>query len=329
LPVCAYQTWLHVRAARDAPNVETLSLMAMTWLGLVVGTRDGFIEMGLGAGSLYLAYAMVPVLCTFAFILLRRFVRAVNSAEEARGELELRVQEKTAELERSLVRMKDMEREQALSAERERIMRDMHDGVGGQLVQALSIASSRPELQPIEEPLRSCLAELRLIIDSIEPVNGDLASVLGMMRVRMSRRLSKAGIQLRWKVEDIPALSDFGPSRVLHISRIVHEAIANSLKHSGTKEITLGARVACDDQGDSILIEIADKGSGFETPATRGRGLVNMQRRAEELDAELNIDSTNLGTTVRLMLPTALTAIRDRSATQAPERGPPSVAQSV
>jgi signal transduction histidine kinase len=329
LPLCVYQTWLIVRAAREAPSAESLSVALVTCLGLVVGVRDGLIEMGLKTGPLYLAYAMVPVLCTFGSILLRRFVRALNTSEWAREELEVRVAEKTEELSRSLVRMKDMERDQALSAERDRIMRDMHDGVGGQLVQALSIATSRAELKSIEEPLRSCLDELRLIIDSIEPVNGDLASVLGTLRMRMSRRLTEAGVQLRWRVEDIPVLANFGPNRVLHISRIVHEAIANSLKHSHAKQITLATRLVTNETGQLILIEIADNGAGFAATVTRGRGLINMKRRAQDLDARLSIDSSAQGTTVRLAFPIDALATRECASSQAPKHGPLGVAQRL
>jgi signal transduction histidine kinase len=225
--------------------------------------------------------------------------------------------------------MKDMERDQALSAERDRIMRDMHDGVGGQLVQALSIATSRAELKSIEEPLRSCLDELRLIIDSIEPVNGDLASVLGTLRMRMSRRLTEAGVQLRWRVEDIPVLANFGPNRVLHISRIVHEAIANSLKHSHAKQITLATRLVTNETGQLILIEIADNGAGFAATVTRGRGLINMKRRAQDLDARLSIDSSAQGTTVRLAFPIDALATRECASSQAPKHGPLDVAQRL
>ena len=125
------------------------------------------------------------------------------------------------------------------------IMQDVHDGIGGQLVQALSIAAARPDLAPMEEPLRHCLDELRLMIDSIEPVDGDLASVLGTLRMRMSRRLAQAGISLRWQVEDLPPVPDLRPKEVLEITRIVQEAIANALKHSGSRSlrVVLGAVV--------------------------------------------------------------------------------------
>jgi len=136
-----------------------------------------------------------------------------------------------------------------------------------------------------------------------KPVDGDLASVLGTLRVRMTRRLSEAGIQWRWKVDDIPILAEFGPTRVLHVARIVYEAIANALRHSRAKQITLSARLEMCDSQSCVLIEVADDGLGFANSARSGRGLDNMRRRATDINAQLSVDSCARGTTVRLALP--------------------------
>jgi signal transduction histidine kinase len=215
------------------------------------------------------------------------------------------VHEKTKELEMNVVRIKDMERENALSAERERIMRDMHDGVGGQLVQALSIARGQPEFEPIEEVLLNCLEELRLIVDSIEPVNGDLCSVLGTMRLRMARRLAAVGVRIHWRVHDLPPMDDLGPKRVLDVLRIVQEAVANSLKHARASNITIGADFrpsAIAGEPSFIVVEIADDGHGVERLQESGHGLKNMRHRAESMGGRLQVSSTSSGTTVQLLL---------------------------
>jgi len=300
-----YQLLMSVHRRRDA---DSMFLAAIGWFVLIIGLRDTAIDMGLARGvPTYTHYTVIPLLLVFGFILLRRFAYAVTVAERARGELEIRVAQKSAELEHNLIRLKDMEREQALSAERERIMRDMHDGVGGQLVQVLSLAANQPALKPVEEPLRNCLEDLSLIIDSIEPVNGDLASILGMLRMRMSHRLEEAGVRLNWEIADIPALTDLGPQRVLQVTRIVQEAIANALKHSHADRITVRALVTnAEQEPDSrVTIEVIDNGSGMVClPGGRtGRGLGNMRKRAADLNGSLRVDSCERGTTVRLDLP--------------------------
>jgi signal transduction histidine kinase len=322
-----YQLVLLLRSNRQRPDPEVRLLAAASWFVIAIGARDFLVDVVATArGHLYLTYAAAPVFVVFGAILLRRFVNALDASERANEVLEGRVAEKSRELELNLGRLKDMERDRALSAERERIMQDMHDGIGGQLVQALSIATSRAELQPMEESLRNCLDELRLMIDSIEPVNGDLASVLGTLRMRMSRRLAQGGIEMRWQVGDLPPLRDLGPKHVLEITRIVQEAITNALKHSGSRQIRVAALVVESGAEPVIRVEIGDDGRGFqagERGEGTGRGLAGMRRRAATLGAQLAIETGAGGTTVRLELPAVSRRAPQR---QAREHGQPAAA---
>ncbi len=72
-----------------------------------------------------------------------------------------------------------MERQQTIAEERQRIMSDMHDGIGGQLISTLSLVEkgslSSAEVAAV---LRECLEDLRLTIDSLEPTDNDLLTVL-------------------------------------------------------------------------------------------------------------------------------------------------------
>lgn len=306
-----------VRALRRRPSSDARLLVAAAWILLVVALRDLGIETGtLGFKPLYFSYCIGFVLFAVAAVQLQRFARAFDAAERARDELDLRVREKSAELEQNLVRVKDLEREQALSTERERIMQDMHDGLGGHLVQALAIATSRNSLQTMEEPLRACLEELRLMVDSLEPVNGDLGNVLGTLRVRVSRRLALAGVQMRWQVDDLPPMPDLGPRAVLDVARVVQEAITNSIKHSGGTEITVSALL---DGPNEVVIRIGDNGRGMGERGV-GRGLTGMQRRAADLGGSFELVSGTSGTRVTLRLPLARAPNRSAPDGQAPIR---------
>jgi len=309
-----------VRALRRLPTADVGVLAAASWLMLIMGLRDVLIELRvLPWAPLYLTYCVAFVLSAVGAVLLRRFALAFDAAERARDELDERVREKTAELERNLVHTKDLERERALGAERERILQDMHDGLGGHLVQALAIATSRQALQPLEEPLRTCLEELRLMVDSLEPVNGDLSSVLGSLRVRISRRLALAGVQMNWHVEDLPEVPDLGPKKVLDVARIVQEAITNALKHSRCTEIFIHAGPATDDSG-LVEIRIADNGKGMGGQG-KGHGLTSMRRRAAELGGTLAVESSGGGTSVILRLHISTARSRIPEVEQAPDRG--------
>ena len=73
---------------------------------------------------------IVPLFVVMGWILTRRFVRSLNETDALNVRLEQRVAERHAELEREQAKLQALTREQAISEERERIMTDMHDGLG-------------------------------------------------------------------------------------------------------------------------------------------------------------------------------------------------------
>ena len=316
--ISAYTVMTLLRSLVRGMTAEVAVLGAAGWLVLVVSVRDTLIELDWLDGRLYLAYTVGFVLCAVAAALLLRFARAFHAAERARDELDERVRQKTAELELNLVRVKDLERERALHSERERILQDMHDGLGGHLVQALAIATSRETLKPVEEPLRACLDELRLMVDSLEPVNGDLASVLGSLRPRISRRLALAGVVIRWQIDDLPIVPDLGPRQVLDVTRVVQEAITNAIKHSGCRSITV--RACLSPPSDAIEILVEDDGRGIDATVAGGHGLSSMRRRAASLGGTLEIHAVAPGTRVMLRLPASRAVNKNTRAEQAPDQ---------
>jgi signal transduction histidine kinase len=312
-----------VKAARNNANLEGRLFAVVFWWTLVVGTLDCGVLLGvLKVRPLYLTFIAGPVLLGVGLVLLRRFVTAADTVERARGELEVRIAEKTLALECNLVRLKDMEREWALSTERERIMRDVHDGVGGQLVQALSIVANRPELRPLEDPLRTCLDELRLIIDSMEPAEGDLASVLGTLRTRMSRRLIAAGVHIHWQVEELPVLTEFGPQKVLQVTRIVQEAIVNALQQHQAKNITVraqpGPQYSVAGLEPKIVIEIVADGHALRAADDGNAVSNNMRRRAEEMGWQFTMHYSPQDVSVCLELPLTVAYIKESDVSQSP-----------
>lgn len=320
-----------LRALRHRPSLDIYLLLAGAWLLLVVGVRDLLIETNvLPWAWMYMPYTVGFTLSAVSAVLLHRFALSFDAAERARDELDERVRAKSAELATNLVRMKDLERERALGAERERILQDMHDGLGGHLVQALAIATSRDSLRPLEEPLRSCLDELRLMVDSLEPANGDLASVLGSLRPRISRRLTLAGVNIRWQVGDLPADPDLGPRKVLDVARVLQEAITNAIKHSGCNAIAVHTGVNADGR---IEISVTDNGRGIHS-AGAGHGLASMRRRTAALGGELTFEDASPGTRVTLRLPAFSgngAANRNTATGQSPDQaqtGRPSALQS-
>jgi signal transduction histidine kinase len=205
-------------------------------------------------------YHLAPLFLIMGWILVNRFAKSLNESEQLNAELEQRVEQKHAELERNYQRLHALEQQQAVVAERGRIMSDMHDGIGGQLISTLSLvengAASKEE---VAAALRECIDDLRLAIDSLEPTDDDLLPVLGNLRYRLEGRLKQQGITLDWQVQDVPKLGCLTPQNVLHILRILQEAFTNIVKHAQASRIRVSTAI----DARRVSIDVSDNGRGF------------------------------------------------------------------
>jgi signal transduction histidine kinase len=234
-----------------------------------------------------------------------RFIRVTDQVEALNVTLEQRIEEKGRVLEENYQRLVALEKEQVLADERERIMRDMHDGIGGQLVTMLSLVEhTDTPRERIVDLVREALSDLRLMIDSFEPVDDDLGSVLGIFRSRLSPVLAQQKIELSWQVRDVPPIPHMGPQKVLHLLRIMQEATTNVLKHANASRLTFTTGERRFAEGELVVyLEVTDNGKGIGQKPGNGHGLINMQRRAEAIGAVLKIESARPGTTLSLMIP--------------------------
>jgi signal transduction histidine kinase len=205
-------------------------------------------------------------------------------------QLEATVQEKEIELRGNYERLRQADKDRALADERARIMRDMHDGVGGQLAALVHLANDdsigRGE---IVDAVRVGLADLRLVLDSLNQTDGDLLMALGTFRERGSALFRSAGITLFWQQAPSLQADGFGPESVLQVFRILQECFTNIVRHSRAK--TVRVRVA-GEAGDLVL-QVEDDGIGFDTSGqSSGRyGLNGMRYRAQQIGAGLEVQS--------------------------------------
>lgn len=230
--------------------------------------------------------------------LIRDFVRARSDAEELNRTLEARVEQKSLELEENFARLRKMEEQTLLARERDRLIMDMHDGLGGQLVSAVSMLDyDNIDRKVVSETLKDALTDLRLMIDALDPVCDDLAMVLGSFRTTIEKNLAGTGIRLVWNVQDVPATEEINPHNVLQILRILQEAVTNAIKYSEATEITISTGT----ENDRVFLSVSDNGKGLTDNEKTGRGMTNMQRRAEKIGARLYI-GTDDGVSLKLVL---------------------------
>lgn len=248
------------------------------------------------------------LVCILFAISVVHFGRELNRTMLENMERRLQAQELARELALGQQRLLDAQHQQSVLRERQRMMQDMHDGLGSALSSSL-VLLERSELSVAQAAvvMRECIDDLRLVVDSLEPTTQDLSTLLGMLRYRLQHRIAAAGVQLRWRMGDLPPLQWLEPSLALDLLRLMQEAIANALKHAGATELALTVQpVLAECGGTAIELTVHDNGRGFhpENSAAVGRGLRTMQSRAQRLQAELSIRSApGAGTVVGLRLP--------------------------
>lgn len=276
-------------------------------LCVVYGVNDWLLQSNLiGVEGWYLGpYMNLQNFITLCYLMYRRYARAQtrvarNAVALAQGLVALE-----AELAAGHERLRQVEYDQTVARERQRLMQDMHDGLGSSLHSALrAIECGRLDPAAVAGILHACIDDLHLTIDALEPVEADLLLLLATLRYRLAGRLQDAGIALHWQVADVAQLDWLDPDAALHILRVLQEALTNIAKHTAATEIT----VSTADAGDGVQVVIADNGAGFDPAAALergGHGLRNQQCRVASIGGCIDWQSSPAGTRVVLWLPTA------------------------
>jgi signal transduction histidine kinase len=298
---------LMFRACRRRPAFHSW-LMLVAILGIVLFAYHDLVlafDIGHTLGLFLVPYGELLIFASFDAALTSRLQAALVDVEDVNLKLETRVAKITADLERSEAARAELQVVQAVGGERDRIMREIHDGIGSSLMNALANARHRNESPETIATLTRSLTDLRIGVDSLEPIGGDVVALLANLRHRMERELRGAGITFVWRVDACPPLTWLDPVGALHILRILQEAIGNALSHSEADHIEVRCRSRDHDGRAGVLIEIADRGRGFLPASTsRGKGLANMAARAEALNAVFWCRSgPETGTVVSVWLP--------------------------
>jgi signal transduction histidine kinase len=246
--------------------------------------------------------------------LIWRFAKALNEVDSFAGRMVTLVREAEDKLRASLALEEERARAAALATERNRLMRDLHDGLGGQLVSIVALSERNAEGDRIGSAARAALKDLRLVIDAMDDIDGDLMLALGAWRERTATQLRSHGLPLEWRVlapQGMPVHPELRPWHVIQILRLLDEAVTNVVKHAGATRITVGIETIGDAAGSQQgRITVEDDGRGFvvddhlrpDAPKV-ARGLANMQRRAQRCGARLEVTSGPGRTRVCLDLP--------------------------
>lgn len=200
----------------------------------------------------------------------------------------------------------------AMSEERERLARELHDALNQSLF-SLSLTAraaarhiatdpgrAAEELSEIAVLSRQAMAELRAVVDGLRTPDVERDGLVPAIR-SLAELLSRVHhIEIEVVADGEPGLE----SRAEHeVFRIVQEALTNAVRHSQADNVTVSVA-----NGEGLAVTIRDDGQGFEPQErnVRGKrlGLTSMRDRASGLGGRLTIDSApGQGATVRLEVP--------------------------
>jgi PAS domain S-box-containing protein len=244
----------------------------------------------------------------------------ITEAKELRQSLELKVKERTAELEETEANLRAVTGRllRAQDEERRRIARELHDSAG-QLLAALSM-----NLIPLEPKLLELGPDLgKSITDSIFLVDELSRQLRTMSHLLHPPLLDEAGLEsaLGWYVEGFADRSkievefdyDHAVGRLslemeTAIFRLVQECLTNVHRHSGSSSASI--RISRDLREKAILVEVRDYGKGIpggvihlSGPAKPGIGIQGMRERVRQLGGKIEINSGNSGTAIVASFP--------------------------
>jgi PAS domain S-box-containing protein len=248
-----------------------------------------------------------------------RTKRAEEDLKRAHDELEVRVQDRTAELRTAQDRLRRLSGRlmQSQDQERRRIARELHDGLGQYLV----AVKMNLDVLAMTAPTTSGLLEN--LTDAIKQIENAIAEIRTISHLLHPPLLDEVGLELAlvWyaegfakrsgidvKVDISPSLGRLETEVETALFRVVQECLTNVHRHSGSST----ASVRLSRENGELRLEVSDEGKGMPvvlpneeaSSATPGVGLQGIRERVLQLRGKVDITSSEGGgTTVTVTIP--------------------------
>jgi hypothetical protein len=244
-----------------------------------------------GYGSFALArFSLIAFVVAMGWLLVDRQARHASQEARLRRELDAELQRKRLELQEHFEREQELIADGVQQRERQRLLQDLHDGMGLQLNALLGmVRAGTLHREELTREVHTTIEQMRMLMDSTEAFDGDVSMLLGHIRHRIEHRLRREGVRLEWDMRlDLPRRV-LPAAKATALQRLVFELATNTLKHAQARGVRVSAR---DDSQGNLLIEYADDGRGFSADqVVAGVGTRSIARRADDLVATLRRDS--------------------------------------
>lgn len=193
---------------------------------------------------------------------------------------------------------------QAVIEERKRFTRDIHDGIGGQLVSLLSRV--RYEAIPPDElaaELENGIADLRLVADALDEGPVSLSIALWNFSVRARQQLISASMDFHWDLPNDLDVEWHDARRVLSLYRMLQECVSNAVRHAKAKSLSIKFAQVQTQGLPALQVTIEDDGVGFDPDQiAAGRGLINLKTRTTMMGGLFQLSKLETGHGTRILV---------------------------
>lgn len=209
--------------------------------------------------------------------------------------------------------MSTIETQNRLQQLRMEISRDLHDNIGTQLTFVISSIDTvkhllfesgstlvQSKLERISTFTRDTIRELRDTIWAMNTADITVEDLKNRIFNFVDQaRESMQAVEFAF-VDETPELNSihFNSKDGMNVYRIIQESINNAMKHSGGKNVTVTMSLV----DSNLQVMIQDDGGGLGDQPKHGNGMVTMKKRAEELNGQLEVNSSTSGTQIVLNL---------------------------
>jgi PAS domain S-box-containing protein len=249
----------------------------------------------------------------------RRAALAMENAElyqaeqQAREQLEVRVRERTAELEHLSGQLRELmaRLQTAREEEQTRLSRELHDQLGGaltilkmdifQIQRQLTDSKQQAELEQLMAMVDETIDLTRQLSRELRPAVLDYLGLAAALEWQLQEFEKRAGIRGRLLADEMEKKVDGEVATA--VFRIVQEALTNVARHAQASEVNIRLQ----QDAEYLLLEVRDNGRGIrleEVTQRKSLGLLGMRERVRLFAGEVAIDGVlGEGTAVRVKIP--------------------------
>ena len=201
--------------------------------------------------------------------------------------------------------------EEGRNQEKERISRDLHDGILGKLFGTRLMLENCWTSSDIssKERVKNYLNDLRLIEKEVRNISHELSSeylsekgsYVDVLKNYLSEQEKIGNFKIFLKIDDQITWDKINSKTKINLFRILQEAVNNVIKYAEANELLVSmVRL----RKEAIRVIIKDNGMGFEKKEkVKGIGLKNMKSRIKDLNGRIRIETGSEGTTIDLEVP--------------------------